>query len=430
MTEQDQQREGVPRELLLSPVFIEACQARDIGAVFRLAKRHAGIYPSRIARLVEMTPSRVGEIMTGRRTVASMTAIERIADGLRIPGHMLGLARRAWEPVDRPESSPIAPIPPRRQPGGPPSSQVSDTGADLAVIDSFRQADRRLGGRHLYTAVVGHLTYSLAPRLVADPTGTQAAATFGAAFTLTEMAGWMAHDSGDDHAAHGHFQRAAALARATGNADVEAHVHASLAHLHTQTGDARTALECAQTGTSLATARGAHPQLLARLAAMRARAHSVLGEHYAAEAALGEARSALDLACHAPLAPWVSGFDAAALASEAAQTHLDLGQYRTAIPHARAAVALRTSDRARSLALGRLSLAEAYLRGGELDAACQTGTRLLAESHGVGSARIVTGLQALRRLLALHRTQADAATLLDGIDEALRRGQSLLHRPA
>lgn len=239
-----------------------------------------------------------------------------------------------------------------------------------------------------------------------------------------------AHDSGDDHVAHAHFQRAAALARATGDADVEAHVHASLAHLHTQAGQARSALERAQTGAALATARGAHPQLLARLAAMRARAHAVLGETHAAHAALGEAHSALSLAAHAPLAPWVSGFDAAALASEAAQTHLDLGQHRAAIPHARAAVELRTSDRARSLALGRLLLAETYLRAGELEAACQIGALLLTESHGVGSARVVTGLQALRRQLAPHRAQPDTAALLDALDDALRHGQSLLRRPA
>src|SRR5436190_331515 len=90
--------EGVqlPPRLLRDPKMIEACRARDFAVVFSLVRR-AGIYPSRIARLCDMTPSRVGEIVAGRRSLTHMATIERVADGLRIPGHMLGLAARPWE---------------------------------------------------------------------------------------------------------------------------------------------------------------------------------------------------------------------------------------------------------------------------------------------------------------------------------------------
>jgi hypothetical protein len=83
---------GLPARLLADPELIAACAARDFTAIFGLAKAKAGIHASRIARLCELTPSRVGEVLSGRRSITNMSVIERVADGLRIPGHLLGLA--------------------------------------------------------------------------------------------------------------------------------------------------------------------------------------------------------------------------------------------------------------------------------------------------------------------------------------------------
>ncbi|MFD6862607.1 helix-turn-helix domain-containing protein [Streptomyces diastaticus] len=87
----------LPAGLLTDPAMIDACRRRDFGAVFRLVKARAGVYPSMIARRCDLTPSRVGEVMAGRRQLVHMEVVERIADGLRIPGHLFGLARRGWE---------------------------------------------------------------------------------------------------------------------------------------------------------------------------------------------------------------------------------------------------------------------------------------------------------------------------------------------
>ncbi|MGW2539355.1 helix-turn-helix domain-containing protein [Kitasatospora sp. NPDC001574] len=83
--------EPLPGRLLGDPAFANACANREIGILFQHAKR-AGIGPAQIARRTGLTTSRVTEIMTGGRAVSSMDVIERIADGLRIPGRMLGLA--------------------------------------------------------------------------------------------------------------------------------------------------------------------------------------------------------------------------------------------------------------------------------------------------------------------------------------------------
>ncbi|WP_435848535.1 helix-turn-helix domain-containing protein [Streptomyces javensis] len=76
--------------MLASDEWQNACRSRDFARIFRLVKLKAGVYPSRIAALCGMTPSRVGEIMAGRRTPAHIDVIERVADGLRVPGAMLG----------------------------------------------------------------------------------------------------------------------------------------------------------------------------------------------------------------------------------------------------------------------------------------------------------------------------------------------------
>ncbi|NEE48626.1 hypothetical protein G3M55_28985, partial [Streptomyces sp. SID8455] len=85
-----------------------------------------------VARRCDLTPSRVGEVIAGRRQLLRMDVIERISDGLRIPGHMLGLARRSWE---TPPSLTVTP----REPAEVPTSAVEPLAAGLpgADVDSI-----------------------------------------------------------------------------------------------------------------------------------------------------------------------------------------------------------------------------------------------------------------------------------------------------
>ncbi|WP_436772528.1 helix-turn-helix domain-containing protein [Yinghuangia sp. YIM S09857] len=87
----------LPPTLLQNAEMRAACARRDIGTVFRLARDCAGISHSRLARLCDMTPSRISQYTKGRMQVRQQHVIERVADGLRIPGRMLGLACRPWE---------------------------------------------------------------------------------------------------------------------------------------------------------------------------------------------------------------------------------------------------------------------------------------------------------------------------------------------
>lgn len=91
---------GLPARLLSDTEMINACAERDFSTIFALAKARGGFYPSLIARRCDMTPSRVSEVLSGKRVIKDMSVIERVADGLRIPGHMLGLTTRDWEVGD------------------------------------------------------------------------------------------------------------------------------------------------------------------------------------------------------------------------------------------------------------------------------------------------------------------------------------------
>lgn len=73
--------------------MIEACRVRDFSRVFRLVKVHVGTYPSMIARRSDLTPSPISEVIAGRWQLTDK--IDPVADGLRIPGHMVGLTPAA-----------------------------------------------------------------------------------------------------------------------------------------------------------------------------------------------------------------------------------------------------------------------------------------------------------------------------------------------
>ncbi|MFF9526397.1 XRE family transcriptional regulator [Streptomyces achromogenes] len=400
-----------PREvvagLLGDERLITACAARDMGAVFRMLNTR-GVSTRRIAAAVDITQGRLYDYMNGKSRVEKLTLFEQIADAFHIPGHLLGLARRSWEPAPATADHERTDRPP-------------PDGDDLVAMDHFRSADRQTGGGRLYGAVIRHLSDRVAPRLVDIGSGPQ---VFAAAAALTEMAGWMAHDSGLDDRAARHFARALRLARTSGDLPLAAHVAASSSHLALETGDAAGAVGWARTGLELAAQGPRIPALTARLHTMQARALAVSSQRTPAAHALEAGHRDLE-ASPAADHPWLSPFDAAALASESALTLRDLEQYDEALSHAEQAVALREAGRARSLALSRISLVDIHVRRGDLDAAVSVGHDLLSTSPTLGSVRVVQQLDGLRRLLEPHRGYRPVREYLARFDDA-RRARMLL----
>ncbi|MEU3603698.1 helix-turn-helix domain-containing protein [Streptomyces sp. NPDC006798] len=97
-----------------------ALSIRDFGAVFRLARKWGGISYNRLAEACGIKADRVGVIARGEARITSLAKVEEIADALRIPGGMLGLAPRPWESsaapapsfstLKQPESSVMLPV--------------------------------------------------------------------------------------------------------------------------------------------------------------------------------------------------------------------------------------------------------------------------------------------------------------------------------
>ena len=90
--------ERIPNSLIDRPEFIRACSDRDMAQVFKLARKYAGLTNNAIGRMTGLGGNRVGELINGKRyEITKISLIEDIADGLGIPGVMLGLAPRSWE---------------------------------------------------------------------------------------------------------------------------------------------------------------------------------------------------------------------------------------------------------------------------------------------------------------------------------------------
>ncbi|WP_197084712.1 helix-turn-helix transcriptional regulator [Saccharothrix sp. ST-888] len=406
-------RQPDPRDvvagLLEDERLLSACRERDMGALFRLLNAR-GVSTRRIAAAAEITQGRLYDYMNGRTRVEKLSVFEQIADAFHIPGHLLGLARRPWEPATTTEPQPCAP------------AATSADGDDLAAVGAFRHADRQTGGSRLYGAVVRHLSDQIAPRLVDIASGSQ---VFAVAAALTEMAGWMAHDSAMDDRAERHFSRALALARTSGDLPLAANIAASSSHLALQTGDPTQAAHWSGIGVNLARSGPHVPSLMARLHTMQGRALAAAGQRTSAERALERAQTAL-IAGAGDAHPWLSPFDHATLASESALAFADLGRFEDALGHAERAVSLREESRTRSLAFSRITLAGIHVHRGDLDAAVQVGHELLATSPALGSVRVVHQLDDLRRLLGRHRDYQPVREYLARFDEARRARMVLL----
>ncbi|WP_282700056.1 helix-turn-helix domain-containing protein [Streptomyces sp. CC219B] len=160
-----------------------ALAEHDFSAAFSLIKKWGGLSQNRIAAACQLTPGKVSTIISGQQQVTSFDVICRIADGLRIPGRMVGLADRSWEA--KPASPPVDPPPPdaRDEPDETtwqPSATVH-LAADLSRSDLVM--DRRAATRAL------------------------AAATTGAAF-LDSLEAWLSPaPRGEHHRSHGRLGR-------------------------------------------------------------------------------------------------------------------------------------------------------------------------------------------------------------------------------
>ncbi|MBF6455535.1 hypothetical protein [Nocardia cyriacigeorgica] len=288
---------------------------------------------------------------------------------------------------------------------------------DMAVVDSLRSADLRMGGGHLYRELTHYLTTDLGPRLFFGETDL---ALFVVVAGLIEMSGWMAHDAGHDELAHHQFMRAREFAKLGPDRQLPVHIRTSLSHLDLHRGNPKRAIQHAYEAESFLAKAPANPELKARLFAMQARGFAALGEARQSRACLQRAADALDAAAAYPLSPWVSRFDHGSLAAEAARCARQLGDRARAAECAQRATDLRSPDRARSRALSQLMLAAILADQGQPEQACSIADGVIAATSDLASHVVVRHLGDLLDSLQPYRTSPMVSAFLEHLRETIR----------
>jgi N-acetylglucosamine-6-phosphate deacetylase len=141
----------------------------------------------------------------------------------------------------------------------------------------------------------------------------------------------------------------------------------------------------------------ATPTLRAQFHAMEARALARIGDVVACEAALTSATRALEGRNNEDEPEWISYFDEAELAAEAAHCFRDVNSARRAVAHAENAM---SGTHVRSDFFATMVLADAHLRAGDIEEACHVALDALDLGEQLKSARCVSYLAEFRQRLS------------------------------
>ncbi|GAA1945075.1 hypothetical protein [Kitasatospora viridis] len=472
----------LPAELLAREDFRLALAEHDFAAVFGLIKKYGGLSQNRIAAACQLTPGKVSVIMSdGSKRITSFEVIARIADGLGIPGGLLGLAPRSWE-----KHSAEVPVTMAVSPAAldfPWQSEVTTalatelTGTDLTL--DRRTAARLLAGAAVTgTALLDPLEGWLAPALTASERrrpgrlgthdigqlehaaaafrrwdhrfggGLRAKAVLGqlndtAAMledrqrpdiegrlhrVMAQLAGTaatMMWDSGYQRRAQDYYRLALRSAHAGGDRAFGANVLAGMARqmLYTdRPGDALELVRLAQEGSH----GHASPRVRAMLRTREAWAYAATGRVAAFRRATEQAHEELASAGAAEDEPhWIAYFDEAEISGVTGGRLLDLartdpGSYsKVAADHIRAALTGRGTEASRSHALDRIGLAEAQFLMGDVSGAIEETRQAVAAAALTKSDRVRTQLSGLYRYTVRESTNPAVKEARDSIRELL-----------
>lgn len=428
---------SLPPALLGRPEFARACEARDFATLFALVKRY-GISQVKLAGALDMTTSRVGEIIHGKRQITSIDVIERISDRLRIPGRLLGLAARSWEPATTPapsqgpsdghgladlvtvlgyEDQEITPDTALRMAHlwlvtEPP--QVTETAAGRRVgagllhrvqarVDHLRRMDDFIGGGDLHQVVTHELdaTAELVRRgSYPHDIGARLLVATG---ELCQLAGWVLDDAGQHDQAARHYIAGMHAAQAGGDTPLAANLLSTLSYQVANVGNAKDAVILARSALRGVESSGT-PLVRALFWDRVAWAHARSGDLPGTLRALGEADEAYDQRGQGDEPEWVYWLDRAELDVMAGRCFVELNQPTRAEPLLSASIARYDHAHAREAALYRSWLAETYVKAGEIEQASAEATRVLDLTDGVNSNRTAERLTLLRRELRPYRT--------------------------
>ncbi|MFF0295478.1 hypothetical protein ACFYST_05695 [Kitasatospora sp. NPDC004614] len=422
---------GLPSRLLADPEMVAACAARDFALIFQLAKRKGGFHASRIARACELTPSRVGEVMNGKPKITNITVIERIADGLMIPGHLLGLAARSWELPAAPPAGQPAPIPRQAADSLPSESPPPSTGLDeilalaagtrvtptvlrslQASIEDYWRRDDEHGGEALRPAVIGQLRY--VKGILHDTVEPNFRRSLhGIAAELARLTGWTYFDARQYSTARGYFVEALRLAREIDDRPFVANVLACLSLQATYQDQAREAITLARAAQDSARLSGGTPRLMAMLSMREAFGHATEHDQEATHRAINEALRQFERIDPTDDDPaWVQYFDRTKLTVDTGIALGQLGDAEAAEPLIAEALQGEAAANHRGRAFHTFWLARTQLQRHEVELACATATEALNLAADVESPRVLAHLREFSELLHPYQSAPIASELV------------------
>ncbi|OIK24278.1 hypothetical protein [Streptomyces malaysiense] len=284
--------------------------------------------------------------------------------------------------------------------------------SDVAAVRSMTQAltdlDHQFGSGHVRPVLVHYLNSVVSGLLAGSYRESTGRELFAAVARLTELAGYMAVDTGQPGLAQRYYIQSLRLAQAAGDRGYGGYVlAASMSHLAAQLGNPREIAQLARAAQE--GARGhATPRAEAMFHAAEARGHALLGDARAAGAATARAVSAMercdDGSGDDPV--WIRHFDGAYLADELAHCHRDLGQPEQSARYAEQSLAGHPASRARRRAIGYVLLATAQVQQREVEQACATGMKAVELLETLRSNRGAEYLDDLQQRLEPFREEA------------------------
>ncbi|MBP0457181.1 transcriptional regulator [Streptomyces montanisoli] len=253
----------------------------------------------------------------------------------------------------------------------------TDVDAVVAMTAALNDLDHRFGSGHVRPVVVHYLNSVVSGLLAGSYPDAVGRRLFAAVARLTELAGYMAVDTGQPGLAQRYYIQALRLAQASGDRGYGGYVlAASMSHLAAQLGNPREITQLARAAQE--GARGHVPErALAMFYAAEARGHALMGDAHLCQEVANRAQTALDRAGDDPAddPDWIAHFDQAYLADELAHCYRDLGRPQAAAQHARDALEGHPETRARRRAIGLVVLATAQVQQREVEEACRTGAQ-------------------------------------------------------
>lgn len=286
---------------------------------------------------------------------------------------------------------------------------VGDVAAVRATTSALVDLDHRFGSGQVRSVVVHYLNSVVSGLLTGTYTEATGRDLFAAVSRLTELAGYMAVDTGQHGLAQRYYIQALRLAQAAGDRAYGGYVLAAgMSHLAASLGNPREIAQLARAAQEGAKGR-ATPRAEAMFHAAEARGHAQMADAPACERSSARALAALDRAESSAGAgedpEWISHFDRAYLADELAHCQRDLSRPAASAKRAREALAGLPEGRARRRAIGFLLLATAQVEQREVEQGCATGMRALKLLGGLRSERGTEYLTEFRQRLEPYRSE-------------------------